>query len=275
MIEECSYCHQQFVNENLKTELKWVLAGYQKEHPHYAIIKCSQCNYTYIDYNTTANSRGVCKMVSTTCENEHPHYLIFECIYEGCDYTYVDKKITQDFEMKTNSDNYSLAHPHYLSSECDYDGCNYNELSNDTADWEWKDGVCSICGCARYVTYDVNQNNITITGLIDGDFSGELIIPSVLEEKPVEIIGFSAFNGNDNIHLLLIPETVNLIQDNVFENCNNLQTIFIQSEVAPHIEFNTFGNLSGELRIFVPIDALGYDLPEWEQYFIEYIYMEK
>ncbi len=225
MLEECSICHQQFENENLPTKITLLLYVYQDAHPHYAIIKCSQCDYTYIEYNTTAASRDVCKLQSTTHEEAHPHYLIFECTYKGCDYSFTDKRITAEFELETDDDNYGIAHPHYLYGSCSIDGCDHQEATSDIANWSYEDGVCSICVIARNVTSQASETSTTVTGLINNDFSGELLIPDNIEGKSVEIIGIDAFTGNNNITTVTIPDSVTIIEDRAFENCTNLQLL--------------------------------------------------
>ncbi|MCK5757663.1 MAG: leucine-rich repeat domain-containing protein [Clostridiales bacterium] len=223
MVEECSICKNHFVNENLPTELKWVLAGYTPEHPHYGIVKCSQCEYSYINKAITAHGNDVCQLIVDGAEDSHPHNLIIKCNYPGCDYSYIEKNTTAEWELETDSENYGIAHPHFLYGLCSYEGCHHAEKTTMIADWTWDDGVCSICGGAKDVLYASAGEGVMVTGTVEIEYAGHLRIPDLIEFKPVEIIGVEAFFEKTLMTSVSIPDSVRIIEAHAFENCINLQ----------------------------------------------------
>ena len=270
MLEECSICHQQFPNQNLPTELTWYISGYTESHPHYAILKCSQCEYTKTDTGITSESMGVSRLITEESTTEHPHYLIVKCDYPGCDHTYIEKNATDKWELLTDPENYSIHHPHHLFGTCSHDGCTHSELMDETADWTWKDGVCSICGVARDVKYDKDDVSTRVTGLVDAGFEGVLQIPSMIEGLPVTSIEPGSFRDGAGITEVYVPESVIFIGNHAFEGCMNLRTIHFESLVAPAIAPDSLMGMQPDTMIFVPIDSIGYDLPEWQMYNITY-----
>jgi len=356
MIEECSICKGHFVNENLPTELTWVLDGYTDEHPHYGKVKCSQCDYYEINKAITAENMGVSMLITEEATAEHPHYLIVKCTYPGCDYSYVEKNAQADWEYLTDPENYTDAHPHHLYGVCSYEGCRHETLLDETADWYWKDGVCSICGTAKDVKYTKDSAATRVTGLVDESYQGDLYIPSMIEGLPVESIEPEAFIAKPTLETVDLPDLVHFIGNSAFKGCTNLtlaesqecpitadigevydspasqplsyfledyenghklgymgsNTAFVEAEAfmdctslvsicfgenlieiqpmafsgcaelrhvffltmnAPTISPDIFENTSPELSIYVPAGAVGYDLPEWEQYEIVYFEM--
>ena len=199
--------------------------GYEKEHPHHPIIKCTYpgCDHSYIENNSTSVDTGHSKLIVSGYTDEHPHYAIVKCTFEGCSHTYIEKNLTAEWELETDSDNYGIAHPHYIYGECSHNGCTHTEKTNMIADWEWKDGVCSICGQAKNVVYTDMGEGKMVTGLVEPGYEGHLGIPSYIEFKPVEIIGVGAFHGNALITSVSIPDTVRIIEAHAFENCTGIQ----------------------------------------------------
>lgn len=288
LLRECSICKQQFIDESIKKEIKWFLDGYEKEHPHYAIIKCSECDYTKVEKNIPTKM----KLLVVGYEKEHPHKAIIKC--NKCDYSYVEQNGTAFdtgvCKLEVDKDNYDVAHPHFLFERCTYEGCLYDKKTNTMADWTWDDGVCSICGGAKDVLYNIENNKAIITGIINNN-SEKIIIPNIIEGYPVKIIRNNAFQDS-SIKAIKIPDSVVLIEEFAFENCSNLgkleignsiqeirdlafencklNEIRINSSVAPIIGFNSFGMNAEEIVIYIHINSVGYDLVEWERYHIEY-----
>lgn len=77
-------------------------------------------------------------------------------------------------------------------------------------------------------SYEFEDGNVTITGYTGKD--REIIIPDVIDERPVTVIGEKAFEGYD-LTSITIPETVTTIETNAFNNCNSLETINLQGEL--------------------------------------------
>lgn len=255
MLEECSICKNHFVNENLPTELTWILDGYTDEHPHYGKVKCSQCDYYEINEAITAEGRGVSMLISEESIKEHPHYLIVKCTYPGCEHTYIEKNATDEWEYLTDSDNYSIAHPHHLFGVCDYDGCSHETLLDETADWSWDDGVCSICGIAKNFKYTKDDIGTRISGLTDEKFEGNLVVPELIENLSVISIESEAFQNAFGILSVKLPDSLEIIGARAFSGCINLTL-----EASPSNPINEFFDEIYEVPVSQSFELLVSDL---------------
>ena len=65
------------------------------------------------------------------------------------------------------------------------------------------------------LSYDASGDTITITDC-DNAASGEFIIPSVIEGKPVVSIGYAAFRGCARLTNITIPERLTNIAECAF-----------------------------------------------------------
>ena len=81
------------------------------------------------------------------------------------------------------------------------------------------------------LSYDASGDTITITDC-DNAASGEFIIPSVIEGKPVVSIGYAAFRGCARLTNITIPDSVTNIGESAFEACTNLVNITIGESVT-------------------------------------------
>lgn len=81
-------------------------------------------------------------------------------------------------------------------------------------------GTCVIRGINVAMTDVVIPEKITIT------FAG------VTADYPVAQIGTGAFEGDEQIESVYIPETVTSISDNAFKGCTNLKTITVPASVS-------------------------------------------
>jgi len=86
--------------------------------------------------------------------------------------------------------------------------------------------------------YSLNSQS---TGIIILKYKGnakDVIIPSVIEDYPVEEIGENAFGnvfsafGVSNIESIIIPDSVVEIAQNAFNNCKNLKVVRIGSGIG-------------------------------------------
>ncbi len=75
-------------------------------------------------------------------------------------------------------------------------------------------------------TYKINSGEVSITSC-DSSASGELEIPSTIENYPVTKIENYAFFECTSITSIIIPEGVTSIGDGAFKNCTNLTSIAI------------------------------------------------
>ena len=81
------------------------------------------------------------------------------------------------------------------------------------------------------LSYDASGDTITITDC-DNAASGEFIIPSVIEGKPVVSIEYAAFRGCARLTNITIPDSVTIIGESAFEACTNLVNITIGESVT-------------------------------------------
>ncbi|MCR4795526.1 MAG: leucine-rich repeat protein [Ruminococcus sp.] len=80
------------------------------------------------------------------------------------------------------------------------------------------------------LSYTVSNKEVSITGCKGNDVM--LQIPSELEGCPVTSIAENAFEGNKNISICMIPDSVKAIGAKAFSACPNLTTITLGSNVA-------------------------------------------
>lgn len=83
-------------------------------------------------------------------------------------------------------------------------------------EWETEYGV---------LKYTVLDNEVMVTEYKGKDIS--LIIPDILADMPVTIIGKKAFLGAKSLRSLILPESLMQIQEWAFASCSNLETIFL------------------------------------------------
>lgn len=86
----------------------------------------------------------------------------------------------------------------------------------------------------------MDNEKIRILGLTDSDHAIKMDtgknepvtieIPVMIHQMEVAEIGKNAFRGKDDVEKILIPETVNLIDDEAFAGCSSLEEISIQSK---------------------------------------------
>lgn len=118
---------------------------------------------------------------------------------------------------------------------------------------EYFDGQST--GVTDEYTWQVNSDNtITITKYsptsADVSPSGYiLIIPSMLNNLPVTIIGDKSFQGNTNFVTVNIPDTVTSIGDSAFSDCSTLKYVAFSdncqiSNIGPSAFKNTSINLA-------------------------------
>ena len=56
-------------------------------------------------------------------------------------------------------------------------------------------------------------------------------IPAAIEGKPVTSLGSGAFKGCENLEVVVIPENVEVIQEDVLSNCENLTFVFVSDNI--------------------------------------------
>ena len=111
-----------------------------------------------------------------------------------------------------------------------YDYCTmckrvYNTVVDPSGGHQYADGVCTVCGEEQKWLFTEADGEITITGYTGSD--AEVTVPNALMGKPVTAIGRFAFNGNENLTFVEIPDSVKTIDVRAFLNCLALEEAFI------------------------------------------------
>jgi PKD repeat protein len=78
-------------------------------------------------------------------------------------------------------------------------------------------------------SYTINNGAITITGYTCS--GGAVNIPSMINGLPVTVIG-AAFENNNNVTSVTIPDSVTSIGDHAFDSCYNLTSVTIGNSVT-------------------------------------------
>ncbi len=123
---------------------------------------------------------------------------------------------------------------------------------NGTIGWDavWKGvAVLSVpASSADDFTYEINNNEITITGY--PGTASHLEIPSEIEGYPVTQIKEEAFFGRFNIFSVSIPKSVTYVGFGAFANCRNLHSAKFEGETE--IEDSAFYHCRNLLEITLP-----------------------
>ena len=85
--------------------------------------------------------------------------------------------------------------------------------------------------------YEIQGDAVIITRCHQGA-SGALIIPAVIEGKPVTSIGDFAFVGCESLTSITIPNTVTNIQEGALSACSAVTTIEVAADNANYTEVN-------------------------------------
>ncbi len=91
----------------------------------------------------------------------------------------------------------------------------------------------------------VNNQSVTVTGYRGYDYNVDLIIPSVIEGLPVTKIGSRAFENNHFSGKLIIPNTVEMIDEYAFYNCSGLTGKLTIPNSVKIIGNSAFANCNG------------------------------
>ena len=106
--------------------------------------------------------------------------------------------------------------------------------------------------------FSVINDEVVITGLKDSDYSGALIIPSILGGCPVSSIGSSAFSGCTGLTSVTIPEGVVTIEGYAFGKCSGLTSVTIPSTLR-NVRWHAFAGVASERNVYIS------DLAAWCQ----------
>ena len=105
-------------------------------------------------------------------------------------------------------------------------------------------------GILDKLTYEIENGKVTITDC-DTSLSGDIVLPSKIEGKPVTSIGSFAFRGCSSLTSVTIGNSVTSIGSYAFYDCSSLASITIPNSVAS-IGGWAFGYCSSLTSITIP-----------------------
>ena len=79
-------------------------------------------------------------------------------------------------------------------------------------------------------TYQEGYYGMHILG-VNKSISGDVVVPSHFEGRPVAYIGESVFENCTDIKSIILPDTVVLIQEEAFKGCTSLESIKLSSDL--------------------------------------------
>lgn len=130
---------------------------------------------------------------------------------------------------------------------------------------DYVDGVCarcgSLCGTAGLV-FAYAPYGYICTG-IDSNFSGDLVIPSEYNGKPVKAISGNAFSEREGITSVTINNSITNIGAWAFNGCKNMRSVKLPDTLLT-IGAWTFNGCERLKEITIP-DGVG-DINEWAFY---------
>ena len=99
------------------------------------------------------------------------------------------------------------------------------------------------------IEYKLYDNYVEITDYID--YSGELIIPSIIEGYPVTSIGDYAFSNCTSLTSVIIPDNVTNIGNYAFNGCSSLTSVNMPDSITNILDY-AFYNCSGIINLTIP-----------------------
>lgn len=90
-------------------------------------------------------------------------------------------------------------------------------------------------------TYEITEGGVTVTGYTGGELI--VVIPEVIEDKPVTAIAADAFKGKGTLKAVSVPDSVKSIGKSAFEGCKSLSSLRTPVYTCPDAPW--FGALFG------------------------------
>lgn len=99
----------------------------------------------------------------------------------------------------------------------------------------------------EYLTYEIDENSVGIYSYLGNDTVVD--IPSEIKGKIVKEIGYGAFQSNDDITNISIPNSVEVIKDYAFTDCKSLQNINVWGNISDLAYTTSFAGCESLLNI--------------------------
>jgi hypothetical protein len=113
-------------------------------------------------------------------------------------------------------------------------------------------------------TYAVSGGDtLTITGYAGS--GGALVIPSMLDGRPVVGIGAAAFLNRSSLTSVIIPSGVTVIGPAAFSGCSGLRSVLFYGH-APVMGTSVFAGCAGGFTVYADSGKANFTFPKWEGY---------
>ena len=144
----------------------------------------------------------------------------------------------------------------YTTYTCSSCGDQYTDDFTFADGHSYRDGVCTVCGKVQFWDYTIRDGEATITG-----YSGDAVyleIPAVLQGVPVTAIAERAFQQNDKIEFVAIPDCVRSVGSYAFSDCLGLKEVYI-GEGVQQIGMRTFSGCGSLALVCVMSKTLSWN----------------
>lgn len=101
------------------------------------------------------------------------------------------------------------------------------------------------------------EDTVVITKYLGDDTL--VFVPERLDEKIVSTIGESAFQGNDSVEQVVLPQGTEVIESQAFKDCSGLQYVVMGTELKS-IRQDAFSNCPSLKELRLPEGMMGIDV---------------
>lgn len=115
-------------------------------------------------------------------------------------------------------------------------------------------------GNLQYNIRDANAKTVEVTNPVE-EVVGKLVIPSKVSyngtDYIVEALGYRSFYNANNVTELVLPSTINLVDDLAFFNCPKMEKLTVLAVNPPSYSDNLFPDLEyNRTPVYVPAESL-------------------